>query len=802
MQHETHEKEMTLTSNSQDQYSFPCSVVQKTCWYFDKANPGHPSNNIAVRFQLDGPLRVEGLHAALVEIVKRHEVLRTRFLMHGGEPRQIVESAARFDFQFRDLSGMGELERRKQAEEISSQEAVQGFDLAVGPLFRGQLLRIAPEQHLLLLTMHHIVADGWSVGIVTDELGEFYAAIEGKRQPMLPELEIQYADYAIWQSDYLAGEELANSITALKSKLDGYTPIRLETDFARPVDPTGAGEIRSRVLPRSLTDKLKQVAEKEGCTFFMAMYAAFLALMQKETGQRDLVIKTPSAGRGRVELEAMVGWFVNPLIVRSQVAEKDSFRSLLRTVQSSILDSFAHQETPFEKLMEEIKPKVLGNRQPPLPVNFILQRDFVKPWNQAGVTLTPIPSKSAGVFVDINFFLVERESGWRVSIDIARELFEIETGEGWLKSFEELLEGFAANPDAPIAGIAVTGLREKRAQSAECTAVEYVEPQNDTERKIVAIWGKLLGEEQIGRHDNFFDLGGHSILATKLVGELQELFGQTIQLRQLFADPTPAGMAELVIAPEPSTMEEGIVGIQQGSGKQPFILIDGDHWFRNFAQLTDPYRPFVGVPLRQFGSFAGETERHEAARRVAAKIMEEMPGQAYALGGWCDAGVTAFTVAEYLVAMGGRVSFLALFDAMQPDYWHSLQSMVASTSQTVSRLSSRFSAIQEKGFFTALGSAAKDVGEGLGRGVRRLPKLFHASTGVSKLSYPVVLMRPAIHGVGDPTLGWGRICTSGLEVVEVPGDHSSIFREPHVAEFGKLFGRQLTKYLEKSQAVA
>jgi thioesterase domain-containing protein len=182
--------------------------------------------------------------------------------------------------------------------------------------------------------------------------------------------------------------------------------------------------------------------------------------------------------------------------------------------------------------------------------------------------------------------------------------------------------------------------------------------------------------------------------------------------------------------------------------------------------------------------------------------MEELPGQPYALGGWCDAGVTAFTVAEYLVAMGGKVSILALFDAMQPDYWHSLQSMVASTSHTVSRLSSRLATIPDKGFLNAIGSAAKDVGEGLGRGMRRLPKLFHASTGVSKLSYPVVLLRPAIHGVGDPTLGWGRICTSGLDVVEVPGDHASIFREPNVAELGRLFGAELDKYLGKAQAIA
>lgn len=793
---ETHEREMTPDADQNEQYSFPCSVVQKTCWYFDRANPGHPSNNIAVRFRLDGPLDSERLQGALLEIVKRHEVLRTRFLMHGGEPRQIVEASPRMDFQVSDLSGLPEAERQQQAEAISIEEATLGFDLAVGPLFRGRLLRLANEEHLLLLTMHHIVADGWSVGIVTDELGEIYAALSDKRAPMLPELEVQYADYAIWQAEYLESEELAKSIGTLKEKLDGYTPIQLATDYPRPVDPTGAGEIRSRVLPRALTDRMRQVAEKEGCTFFMAMYAAFLALMHKETGQTDLVIKTPSAGRGRVELEPLVGWFVNPLVVRTEVKPEAGFRTWLRAAQASILEAFGHQETPFERLMEVIKPKTVGKRQPPLPVNFILQRDFVKPWSQAGLTLTPIPSKSAGVFVDINFFLVEREDGWRASIDISREIFEIRTGEGWLQAFEELLQVFAEDAERPVAGIEVSGFRsEKPGVEAENASV-YVEAQNDTERKIISIWQQLLGEEKIGAQDNFFDLGGHSILATKLVGVLQENFGQTIQLRQLFADPTPAGMAKLVIAAEPTVLDEGLVRIQTGSDKQPFILIDGDHWFRHFAQLTDPQRPFLGIPLRQFGGFAGETERHVIAEKVARKILEEMPGQSYALGGWCDAGVTAFTVAEHLVALGAKVDLLTLFDAMQPDYWHSLQSMVASTSHAVSRVSSRFAAIPQKGLFAAIGSAAKDVSEGLGRGVRRLPKLFHSSTGVSRLAYPVVLMRPPIHGVGDPTLGWGRISSHGLEVVEVPGDHASIFREPHVAELGRLFGQKLKQHLE------
>ncbi len=799
---ETDEKEMTPTPEDQEQFSFPCSVVQKTCWYFDKANPGHPSNNIAVRFQLDGALDAARLQAALLEIVKRHEVLRTRFLMHGGEPRQIVEAAARFDWRLRDLSELAEDERSQRAEEISGEEAVAGFDLAVGPLFRGQLLRLAPERHMLLLTMHHIVADGWSVGIVTDEVGEIYEALGNQRDASVPELEIQYADYAIWQAEYLASEELARSVKALKNKLEGYTPVQLVTDFPRPVNPTGAGEIRSRVLPRELTDRVKQIAEKEGCTFFMAMYAVFLALLHKETGQNDLVVKTPSAGRGKVELEPLIGWFVNPLIVRTRVDEQGGFRALLRAAQESILEAFTHQDTPFEKLMEEIKPKAVGKRQPPLPVNFILQRDFVKPWNKAGLRLTAIPSKSAGVFVDVNFFLVERESGWRASVDISRELFEIETGEGWLRGFEELLRKFAAEPDRAIASIEVSGLRQRQAAPVEGESAAFAEARNDTERRIISIWRSLLGAERIGAQDNFFDLGGHSILATKLVGELQASFGQTIQLRDLFADPTPAGMARLVSAPDASSADQGFVEIQKGAGRQPFFLIDGDHWFRNFARLTDPCRPFIGVPLRQFGTFSGEAERHDLARKVAARIMGEMPAQPYALGGWCDAGVTAFTVAEYLVAMGGKVSLLALFDAMQPDYWHSLQSMVASTSHTVSRLSSRFAAIPDKGLLNSLGSAAKDVGEGLGRGMRRLPKLFHASTGVSELSYPVVLLRPAVHGVGDPSLGWRRICTSGLDVVEVPGDHASIFREPHVTEMGRLFGEELEKYLGKGQSTA
>ncbi len=780
-----------------EQYSFPCTVVQKTCWYFDRTKPGHPSNNIAVRFMLEGPLRVDALERSLSKIVERHEVLRTRFALHGGEPRQIVESEARFPFQIHDLSPLPEAERNAEADRISVEDARSGFDVETGPLFRGQLLRLAPERHMLLLNLHHLVGDGWSVGIITDELGELYdAEIEG-RDARLPDLTIQYADYSVWQSEWISGSELASQLDHLKQRLDGFPPLALRTDFPRPPEPTNQGEIRSMVLPRSLTDRVKQLAEREGCTFFMAMYAAFLALLKCETGQSDIVLRTPAAGRGTVELEPLIGWFVNPLAVRTRIPGEATFRDLLALSQQSILDAFGHQDAPFEKLMEIVKPQAGSHRQPPFPVNFILQRDFVKPWKRSGLSMYPIPSKSVGVFADLNFFLVEREDGWRTSVDISTELFRVSTGEGMLQAFRAILEAVAEDPAIAIDTLSLPTLRPKTAvenpiREAEA---EYVAPRTEVENEIASIWQKVFGEERVGVNDNFFDLGGHSILATKLTAELHEKYGENLEVRHLFNEPTVAGMARAVenrgsAAAGQGEWAEGIISIQPQGERKPFFLIDGNHWFRPFSNYVGNDQPILGVPLRQFGGITVEEQRRPVAARVARLLLERYPTEDFALGGWCDAGLTAYAVAQEIVALGGRVSLLVLFDTMNPDYWSSSESVLNSTQNLFSSLGSRLSALPKTGVLQTFGQAAKDIGGGLSRAAKRAPDLLHPRTNPA-LPFPVVLMRPLTRGNSHPTLGWDPTRCAALRVVDIEGDHGTIFSHPHVASIGQRFRDEL-----------
>ena len=414
---------LSETGSEAEVYTFPCSVVQRIAWFLDRMSPATPMMNIAVRVLLEGPLQVEFLTEAFRELAARHEILRTSFSAPDGNPCQMVSSEVRFALPLIDLRELPDTERKAEAERLASEEAKIGFDIERGPLFRATLIQTASDSYVLLLTMHHMISDGWSIGIVTSEIGEIYGALVEGRRAAVPALSIQYGDYACWQRDWTESAEYQSQLSELKARLDGFTPLVLETDYPRQAASGGAGQIRSLLLPRDLTNTLKRLSDRQGCTLFVTMFSAFVTMMHKSSGQPEVVIRTQVAGRERLEVEPLIGWFVNSLVLRSRISPDQPFLALLEDVRRLVLETFDSQDVPFESLMEVLRPASSARRHPPFQVNFIFQRDLVSPWRQAGVTMTPIPSKAAGTFCDLNFFLVEREDGWRASVDVNTDMF-------------------------------------------------------------------------------------------------------------------------------------------------------------------------------------------------------------------------------------------------------------------------------------------------------------------------------------------------------------------------------------------
>ncbi|MFL6257618.1 MAG: amino acid adenylation domain-containing protein, partial [Pyrinomonadaceae bacterium] len=363
-----------LVRVERDTCGLPLSFAQQRLWFLDQLQPGTATYNIPSALRVEGRLDAHALRRSLDEVVRRHEALRTTFEVADGEPRQFVSGESTLSLPFVDLRGLPAAEREQEARRLADEEARRPFDLTRGPLLRAALVQLADEEHVLLFTMHHIISDAWSSGVLVGELAELYESFVAGREPSLPELPVQYGDFAAWQRAWLGGEVLREQLDYWVKQLAGApAPIELPTDYPRPPLQTYRGAVRYLTLPRALTEKLNELSRREGVTLFMTLLAAFQTLLQRYTGQTDIVVGTPVAGRSRTEVERLIGVFINTLVMRADFSGDPTFRELLKRVREAALGAYAHQELPFEKLVEELQPVRDLSRSPLFQVMFVLQ---------------------------------------------------------------------------------------------------------------------------------------------------------------------------------------------------------------------------------------------------------------------------------------------------------------------------------------------------------------------------------------------------------------------------------------------
>jgi non-ribosomal peptide synthetase component F len=335
----------------------PLSYAQERLWFLDQLGLAGSAYNIAAALRLEGALDVAALERSFGEVVRRHEALRTRLMVIDGQGVQVIDAPAAYRLEREDLSGLETEEGQARVAELARQDAARRFDLAAGPLFRATLLRLGDEDHVVLVTMHHIVSDGWSVGVLIREVGTLYAAYAAGRASPLAELAIQYADYALWQRGWLQGETLAEQVGYWKERLSGApAALDLPTDRTRPAVASHAGGMVPFALSAELSGQLTELSRRAGVTLYMVLVAAFQVLLKRYSGQDDIVVGSPIAGRRRAELEGLIGFFVNTLVVRTDLSGDPSFLELLGRVKEVCLGAYAHQDLPFEKLVEELQP--------------------------------------------------------------------------------------------------------------------------------------------------------------------------------------------------------------------------------------------------------------------------------------------------------------------------------------------------------------------------------------------------------------------------------------------------------------
>src|SRR5450755_3228044 len=336
----------------------PLSSAQMRLWLFDQLEPGSSAYNIPVRHDFTGHFDLAAFEHSLSEIVRRHEALRTYYLRVDGRPVQKIAPPELFRVPVLDLQDLPQTAREQELARLASAHARQPFDLGNAPLLRAQLLKLSPEEHVLLLNVHHIAFDWWSFGVFEKELAALYDAFSGGAKDVpLPDLPVQYVDFTAWQQEQLQDEVLQQQLDYWQDKLSGeLSPLELPSDHPRPAIQTYRGSIVVSALSRKLTDAIKALSHREGVTLFATLLAAFKALLQRYTGEEDILVGVPIAGRNRPEAEELIGFFVNTLVMRTDLSGDPSFRQLLRRVHETALGAYAHQDLPFEKLVEVLNP--------------------------------------------------------------------------------------------------------------------------------------------------------------------------------------------------------------------------------------------------------------------------------------------------------------------------------------------------------------------------------------------------------------------------------------------------------------
>ncbi|WP_155968552.1 alpha/beta fold hydrolase [Kamptonema formosum] len=850
----------------------PLSFAQARMWFFEQLEPENPAYNRPVALRLTGKLNVAALEQSLNEIVRRHEVLRASFPAVDGVPVGAIAPNLSLSLLVTDISDLPERERKVEADRRLAEDAQRPFDLARGPLVRATLLPLSSEDHRLLLAMHHTVFDGWSVGVLLQELGELYEAFSTGNPSPLPALPVQYADFTVWQQQWLVGEVLESQLAYWKKQLAGAPfVLELPADRLRPAVQTYRGAKHSLMLPVSLGESLKKLSQQEKVTLFVTLISAFATLLYRYTGQDDVIIGTPIAGRNRIETEKLIGVFINTLVLRTNLAGNPAFRELLGRVEEVALGALAHQDLPFEKLVEELKPQRDLSRSPVFQVMFQLRNLPSETGEVRGLKIEEFKVDIGVAKVDLTLEIVEKPSGLSCLFEYSTDLFDAATIERMGGHFQTLLEGIVANPQwrvsdlpllteaerhqlqtqLPSAFVTLDALPvtlnnkiDRRALPApewEPAASEsgFTAPRDNLEIELQSIWERVLGVRPIGVTDNFFDLGGHSLLGVRLLAQIDKIFGKNLPLATLFGAPTIERLADVIRQKGWVAPSRSLVAIQAGGTRKPLFCVHGLGgqvlYYYNLASYLGKEQPVYGLQSR---AMDGQTEPHTKIEDMAADYIKEMrtvqPYGPYFLAGYSLGGAVAFEMARQLVRSGEKVAMLAVFDTYSPTLNREIPSFSYRAHIHLLNLS-RFTAPEKMiyilewalrksfsygGYFHLLKISQLTTPEKIiyirdrlfRKGKNLLGKLAekifwwaakkkeaelpHYLEEIKKANaiarknyvpqvYPgrLTLLRAIERPTGmyyDPYLGWEKLAAGGVEIVEVPGNHVTIIWEPRV----------------------
>lgn len=665
LSHWISEKSKQSDSPIEEAFAPPAWYFEQGLWVQDAMAPGNAAHNYPLPMRIRGPLNQQVLEQSLQEILRRHSVLSSVFRRVGGKTAQMIMPPQPLAMPLLDLTGISKDEREAKAEKAVFEDERRTFDLTRGPMLRTGLLRLEAEDHILLLTTHHVVCDYWSTRILFRELFTLYAAFKAKQPSPLPDLDYQYGDFVRQLEMRLQGKELESRLAFWKERLAGKHFQHLAPDHLPPVSRSYRGTHEMAIYPRGLSDSIKLLASRERLSPFMIMLAGLQCLLQRYSGHEDIGVGSCVANRPLLELEGLIGPFANVSVLRTDLSGNPTFREVFRRVREVSLEAYSYQDTPFGMLVDNFQPAFDPARHPLVQMIFVFLNAPSESWEVPGLTVDLIPVDMGTSCYELNMN-VRMQERFEVDLQYSSDLFEATTIREFLQNYRAVLEGICSDPDARIGELEIKKrLAGMNAQQPGYPGPEYVAPRTPVESQLVELWEAVFDKRPIGVNDNFFELGGDSLRATRLFARIEQMFTRSIPLGTLFQSPTIATIAGVIS--ETSSSEKCVVTIQSGSSRPPLFCIHGQSgsllMYRSLAQYLGSDQPVYGVqPPTLEDAVPSITSIEDMSSKYVSAIERVQRVGPYFLSGYCMGGTIAFEVAQQLRRRGHSIGLIALLD--------------------------------------------------------------------------------------------------------------------------------------------
>lgn len=819
----------------------PLSFAQQRLWVLHQLHELGGTYNVPLVLRITGPLNLPVLQRSLEALVQRHQALRTTFSYTDGRLFQRVGAAFPLPIPVIELPDSDV--NSAKTERWLSEEGHRPFDLEHTPLLRVRAARLGAHDHVLLLVFHHLIFDGWSVRVLASELSALYNHARRGQNAPLPDLSMQYPDYARWQAEQQAPTALATALSYWGNQLRGAPPLlALPTDYPRPKVQPFAGDDVAFTLPPATWEALTRLVVPN-TTPFMRLLAATAVWLGRQASTDDVVIGVPIAGRTRAEANALIGFFVNTLVIRVELSGNLTFRQLLQRVRQRALEAYEHQELPFDQLVGALNPPRTLAYLPVVQVVVDLVEEDTAPWQLDGAHTEQLPFRQHTAKFDLNVSFRQTKRGMEGVFNYKSDLFKRETVVRWSEEFIQLVEELAREPDRSLTPGTASSAEQADSlantpENADTAREEALIPPTTTPdvtsvlAALRALWIRVLGLDAVGLNDNFFDLGGHSLLAFQLGAEWQRQTGQKLPLSLLFAHPTLSQLAEQVTR-LPHTSPELLVPIRpQGTGNALFFVHDvsGDvDYARHLAPYLTDGQPVFGL---EAPGLHGETVPVPTIEEMAAqhlkRVVAHQPQGPYALAGYSLGGIIAFEMARQLRQAGQQIQLLVLLDCypLTPrqsslkrvplryvlrNYWNFWRTMPKRPTALGTVVRKKVPALVRY-----LGNRARyfikpapplSIEEQIGPGMAAFYEV-NPLVEAHIDAYNRYVFRPCdvkaifVRATGELVygnltkhlkkfdFGWSRYARGGVEVHEMPGTHASLFNDPEALSLmGALFKR-------------